>query len=376
MENRLYWLWLTLKESLGPRKICELANYYGSAEAVYKASDYEKAGIRGRRMLSELADKSMERAESVIRRMDAIGGYILTIDDEEYPSMLKNIYAPPCVLYAMGEHLDWDNLFTISIVGTRKYTNYGRRVAQKLAREMAQSGITVVSGMARGIDSIAGEAALDAGAKTVAVLGSGVDVVYPSEFVGLYNRIKSNGVVISEFPPGTRPFGKNFPQRNRIMAGLSYGTLVVQAPIRSGALITAAHAINNNRDVFVVPGDIFDINQEGTNALLNVGAKAVTCVGDILEEYPFLINKNSETYRAEADDTDEEEKQSRIENIDLTDLDKNEIAIVKALDNRSVHMDVLIRELDMNESEIGASLIMLEISGIVRKKSGNIYELV
>lgn len=367
MEKKMYWLWLTLIKGLSPANLCELVRMYGSPEAIYREQSFDNLGFIGKTAKKGLLDKSMRNAEKVLLRMKELGGYILTIDDEEYPKLLRNIYAPPCVLYAVGQHMDWDSLLTISIVGTRKYTSYGRRCAKTIAHDLAEDGATVVSGMARGIDSISNEAALNGGGMTVAVLGSGVDVIYPAELRELYERIKENGVVISEFPPGSKPDGFHFPQRNRVIAGLSYGTLVVEAPERSGSLITSARAMESGRDVFAVPGDIFDFNYAGTNGLLKAGAKAVTCANDILEEYQHL-NLGMPA--------DKVQKKSGTEHIDISSLSDNEAKIIKLLSNQVMHADELARELGISGAEIGSILIMLEISGYISKNKDSKYELV
>lgn len=274
---------------------------------------------------------------------------------------------PPYVLYMTGERLRWEELLTLTIVGTRRYDDYGRRITENIAKELAEKGATVVSGMARGIDSIAELEAIKSGGKTVAVLGSGLDVIYPPEHAQLYEMIKKNGVVMTEFPPGTRPNKENFPRRNRIMAGLSYGVIVTQAPEKSGALITAAHAIENGRDVYAVPADITRAASKGSNSLISQGAKAVFCGMDIINEYPYANLNKTETKPVYVEE--------KLNNINFDELDEVQSEIVKTIGNDSLHIDELSRKLKKESFELNSQLLMLEINGIVRKLNGNIYEL-
>lgn len=220
-ENAIYWLWFTLKSDIKPRERIAVLEKYGNAKNVYKATDMDGIHNLSDKAFKALMDKSLDEANNVKLKIGKMGGYILTIEDEDYPSLLRNIYDPPYVLYCMGERIAWEKLLTVTIVGTRLHDEYGRRVTEQLARELALSGATVVSGMARGIDSIAGITAIKCGGKTVAVLGSGIDVIYPPEHAELFEMIRRNGVIMTEYPPGTRPLRENFPRRNRIMAGLS-----------------------------------------------------------------------------------------------------------------------------------------------------------
>lgn len=358
----MYWLWLSLKASVSPLQINALIKHFGSAEAVYRATSYNGIMASGTKGIRELEDKSMEDAGNVIGRMKEIGGRIITIEDEEYPALLKEIYLPPVVIYALGAELGNRDELRIAVVGTRKYSSYGRRACERLSKSLAEKGVTIVSGMALGVDTFAAAAAIDAGQKTIAVLGSGVDVIYPYQNRELYKAILQNGTIISEYPPGTRPLGYNFPRRNRIIAGLAQGTLVIQAPVKSGALITARYALENNRDVFAVPGEIYDINQAGSNELIKSGAKPVTCAEDILEEYGFENPGNK-------DDAD------RPAGIDMSGLSKIEASILNLLSVNAQHPDEITRKLGAPEAEIGTALMMLEISGLVVRDSGNIYDL-
>lgn len=374
MDERLCCVWLSLKESFSPEQICKLMKYYGSAEAVYRAASYERAGLSGKKALAELSDKSMERAKAVVKRMADLGGRIIIAEDEEYPMLLKEIYAPPVALYALGNRLPSEKQLTIAVVGTRSYDDYGRKAARQISRGLAERGAIIVSGMAEGADSFAAEEALRAGSSTIAVLGSGVDVVYPYSNYVLYEEIRQRGTILSEYAPGTRPFGYHFPQRNRIIAGLSYGTLVVQAPLKSGALITARDALENNRDVFAVPGSIFSSLQTGSNMLIKEGAMPVGSAEEILvcyEERAFELHTDlAKTTNIKT------EKRNRLAELDLSALNETAVRIVKMLNERGAHADVIARSLQMESSSAETELMLLEIGGIVKKNSENIYELV
>ena len=368
--NTIYWLWFTLKEELSLKTRIALLEKYSNAMEIYNSSDFDDIHKLSEKAKEELLDKSLDKARTVKAKIDAMGGYIVTIEDNEYPSLLKNIYDPPYVLYMYGEHIKWDKLLTITVVGTRIPTIYGEKVTEFLSRGLAEAGATIVSGMARGIDSIAGMTAIKFGGKTVAVLGSGLDVIYPPEHADLYDKISKNGVIITEYPPGTKPSRENFPRRNRIMAGLSYGILVTQAPKKSGALITASYAVENGRDLYAVPADIFEPDSVGSNQLIRQGAKAVMSAEDIISEYPYIdIVPLSEMKR-------EKINKEWNNTIDLSSLNELQEQIVKTLMNGALHIDEITRGTSVANFEVNSELVMLELMGIVKKLNGNIYELI
>lgn len=363
MENKLYWLWFTLKKSITPKEQRELLNEYKTAKDIYYAEEYGE-GVKGK-LLEALSDKSLYAAETVYGKIERMGGYIVTIEDEEYPPLLKNLHHPPYVLYMRGEKLKWNEVLTITVVGTRICSKYGRMATEAITSALSELGVVIVSGMARGIDSIAGTTALKCGGKTVAVLGSGLDVIYPSEHKALYDDICKNGVVMTEYPPGTRPYRENFPRRNRIMAGLSYGVIVAQAPEKSGSLITASYAIENDRDVFVIPADIFEDGFEGSHKLIKQGAKIVTCAEDVIREYPYIdFNKVKKVKPVKG-----------LEKIDMNMLNAEERDIVTLIGDGEMHIDDIARTLGKTSAEINTLMMMLEINGIVKKDQGNIYYL-
>ena len=377
MNKNLYWLWLTLKSSLTPVMADKLLEYYKTPEAIYNEKDYSKCGFLSDKTKDELTDKSFDVADRVIKRMNDIGGYILTFDDEEYPPLLKKIYSPPYVLYLKGEHLNWDKLLTITIVGTRIHSDYGKYVTETITKQLVKYDVTIVSGMAKGIDAIAGTTAINCSGKTIAVLGSGIDIIYPYENRKLCEQIINNGVIISEYPPGTRPYKYNFPRRNRIMAGLSYGVIVAQAPEKSGALITASHAIENNRELFAIPGRFDDPQQAGCHRLIKTGAKIVLNAGDVLEEFPYLEIKPITDKEESDDNTDvleNAEKEEKLKKLEM--LSGIELDIAKLLLDGQKYPDQIIEILQSNSFETNSSLTMLEIMGIIKKKENNKYELI
>ncbi len=366
MVNDLYWVWLALKDKIKSREIVELTARFKDIKELYEKAD--KKGIEDfpESTIDALMDKSLNNANKVISKIQNMGGYILTLDDDNYPSLLRNIYDPPVVLYLLGQRFDWDNLLTITVVGTREYNKYGRIVTYDIAKELAEAGAVVVSGMAYGIDSIANRAALDGGGKTVAVLGSGLDVIYPPSNRNLYWDIAKNGVVMTEFPPGTRPLKHNFPIRNRIMAGLSYGVLVTQAPEKSGALITVSQALESGRDVYAVPADITMPESEGTNELLTAGAKAVVDASDILSEYRHICLNIVENKKKAV---------KRPENVDIAGLSEIQVKIVYQLSGTPRMIDEISRSLNIPTSVVGSELVMLELLDKVEKVDNNSYRL-
>lgn len=289
-NTTLYWLWLQNLCGEGSALPEILISHFGSIERVYEADEQDFEQVHGitARSVKKLADKSLDKAREILAYCKNEGVGILTPDSALYPKRLSRIPCKPTVLYYKGVMVDLDREVCIAEVGTREMTEYGSRTAYTMAYDMARGGAVVVSGMAKGVDGMAHRGALDAGGYTVAVLGCGIDRAYPSEHVGLMNEIIKNGLVMTEFRPFTAPMGRNFPMRNRIVSGLSLGTLVVEAPKKSGALITAETAIKQGRDVFALPGKIGEMSSEGSNILIQNGAKMVTGAADILVEYQNL----------------------------------------------------------------------------------------
>ena len=290
MVDVRYWIWLTLK--LGPdfKHTEKLINTFEDAKEAYNA-DAEALGALGlsKEVVARLSDKDVQETNSVYSYCVKNQVGLLPYDSPLYPARLKRIMSPPLLLYFKGNLPDIDDNVCIATVGTRRITEYGRREAYTMSYDMAAAGAVIVSGLARGIDAVCRRGALDAYGKTVAVLGCGIDVVYPRENAELFAEIIKSGVIITEYSPATRPLPSHFPHRNRIISGLSLGTLVLEADKQSGALITAKEALRQGRDIFALPGKVGEFNSLGTNDLIKNGAKMVTSAVDVLEEYECLF---------------------------------------------------------------------------------------
>lgn len=426
MAQLRYWIWLTTLSGMtlkGQRKVLE---YFGSPEEAFLSDEEAIREIPGllEKEKRALGSKDLRKADGVVEDCSRLGIHVLTYQDAMYPQRLKNIDAPPLVLYYLGTLLPFDELPVITVVGSRKASGYGMTVAKRMGYQIGACGGTVVSGAARGIDSLALEGALSAGAQVAAVLGNGLDIVYPAEARSLYRDIIKNGCLISEFAPGTPPLAQNFPQRNRIMSGLSLGVLVVEAAKKSGSLITANLALEQGRDVFAVPGNIGLPGCEGSNSLLQEGALLATCGWDIMREYEALYpdvvknNRGGDRITLAPRDTSEEgalkvaspvltpkteenDKKSSIfpENekktskkqeigidipekrnyIDLQEikstLTPDECAIVEVLSQGQRHVDDVIAESGLPAARILASLTLLEVKGYVTQQPGKRFDL-
>ena len=304
---------------------------------------------------SIIQEKKRIDADEDLKTIDRLGIHLLSFQDDKYPQNLLHTFNPPSFLYIRGKFKERDR-DAVAMVGTRRATIYGKMMVRKLARDLAKEGLTIVSGMARGVDTAAHLGALEAGGRTVAVLGCGVDVVYPPENRKLMTDIMESGAVISEFPLGTPPEGINFPRRNRIISGLSKGVVVVEAPLRSGALITADFALEEGREVFAVPGNINSPYSQGTNRLIKQGAKLVEDAQDILEELDLSLlgetKKREESAKGKLSLSLEEEK------------------ILDLLGGQPSHIDLLVQESSLPASRVAEVLMRLEIKGLVRQMVG------
>ena len=284
---------------------------------------------------------------------------VVTIYDENYPESLKNIYNKPLVLYIKGKILEEDE-FAIAVVGSRKATSYGKWATEKFVKELVNLDITIVSGLATGIDSIAHKTALEYNGRTIAVLGNGLDIVYPNKNKELYKEIAKNGALITEYFCGVAPLPYNFPQRNRIISGLSLGVIIVEAKGKSGSLITAQHALEQGKEVFAVPGNINSIFSEGTNRLIKDGAKLIMDVEDIIEELYQLQDRLNRVKK---------------ENIDYSNLSELEISIVELIKEGPMHCDTIAMKTGMNIKEVNSILTILELKGIIKEIGGGIFAL-
>jgi DNA processing protein len=349
-DDLKYWVALNRIAGLGRARYSLLESHFSSMEEAWNAgaSELRAAGLDAKlasRMVSERADVS---PEAEMERLAKHNITPLTWHDPAYPARLKEIYDLPPVLYVRGELTGADE-WCVAVVGTRRPTPYGRQVAEELSFGLAQNGICVVSGLARGIDSIAHRAALDARGRTVAVLACGLDIVYPPEHAKLALEIAERGALVSDYPTGTQPRGEFFPRRNRVMSGLSLGVLVVEGDFKSGALITAGLATEQNREVFAVPGSVFSSQSRGTNALIKDGAKLVQGVEDVLEE----LNLTMVPQQLEMKET-----------MPATDT---EAALLRHITREPVHVDEVCRQSGLPIATVSSVLAMLELKGIVRQ---------
>ena len=290
-KDRLFWIWLSRRLGPGSRHYVALLDHFNTPYEVFEASEEtlaEACPALNARDLAALNDKNLDEAYEIIGYCSRNNISLLCYDDPRYPLTYRSMVDPPLLLYYRGKLPDFQTKLHIAVVGTRKMSEYGRRTAYKIAYELATAGTVIVSGMALGIDSVAACAALEAGGTTVAVLGSGIDVPYPTEHAKFQQIIESRGVVMTEFAPGVRPLGHHFPMRNRLISGLAQGTLIVDADEGSGALITADRALEQGRALYAVPANIGDRNASGTNRLIREGARVVLAAEDILNEYKLL----------------------------------------------------------------------------------------
>ncbi len=360
----IYWLALSLTPGLGPTRIKKLIEHYGAAERVFQATltELEAAGMRAVSAQSIASGKSYELAQQECAKAAKAGARIISLSDLEYPSRLKEIYDPPVILFVKGcvEVLAQPG---IAMVGTRHPTPYGSGMAERLSTDLAARGLVIISGLARGIDTASHRGAVAAKGKTVAVLGTGIDVMYPKENTRLTEQIVAlGGALISEFPVGTFPAPQNFPIRNRIISGMSAGVLVVEAAEYSGTRITSRLALEQNRDVYAVPGNVTNKNSWGPNTLIKQGAKLVATWEDVWEELPPDIQAALSSMQNESP----EPATASLFPDEVTSPDEKKILkLLKA--DESTHIDQLVEllEADMSPSEIFAALFELELNGKV-----------
>ncbi len=345
-------------KGLGCRKILKLASQFSDINDVFQYSldELEQQGKITKSLKKDLKNgHSQKFVDETLEILSKSHFKVTTIFDDDYPELLKKIYDPPIVLFLNGAFVPEDH-DAVSVVGTRLPSDYGKGICDQLVHELVRNNITIVSGMARGIDTAAHNAAIHYGGRTIAVLGNGIDIVYPPENRELKNRIIKNGCSCSEFPFGTRPNAVNFPRRNRIISGLSLGTIVIEAGKKSGAVLTAYNANDQNREVFAVPGRVTDKKSFGTNHLIQKGAKLVTDIDSILEE---IENRRSFYHK---------EKQLELK----FDISKNERQIFEIL-TEAKHVDEISDELGKNISEVLGTLLTLELKGLVRQFSGKMF---
>jgi DNA processing protein len=356
MDDKLYWLALNMVPGVGPITYRNLVNKFHDPERIFAASAHELAAVGGIgektiRAIKEFPSERMAAGE--LKKVKDLGASILTLHDQGYPKNLLQIYDPPPLLYVRGE-LGVGNPLMIAMVGSRRGSSYGRGVTKRISKELASAGVTVVSGMARGIDTFAHLGALEAGGRTVAVFGCGIDVIYPPENKKLFAEIIDHGAVISEFPLSTPPDGKNFPRRNRIISGVSWGVVIVEATADSGSLITASHALEQGREVFAVPGNVGMATSKGTNRLIKQGAKLVEEAHDILTEVLPQYGVKPK-------------------NDDFPPLSDAEDDILRHLSYTPLHIDEISRLSQMEVQRVSTILLGLELKGVISQLGGKMF---
>lgn len=345
-----YWLAFHRIPGIGRQRFAQLQRHFQTLASAWVAGGDEliAAGLDRRTASSIVARRATLEPEREIERLDRLGVRAITWLDPHYPARLREIHDAPVILYVRGELLPEDE-WCVTVVGTRKATAYGRAVTQELAGDLATSRVTVVSGLALGADGIAHTAALDAGGRTLAVLGCGVDIIYPPQHRQLASRIVERGAILSDYPPGTEPRADHFPRRNRILSGLALGTLITEGDRKSGAMITARLAMEHNREVFAVPGSVLSQQSEGPNLLIQQGAKLVRCVADILEELNLSMAAHQLNFAEEIP------------------LDESEAELLARLSNEPTHIDEVRRDSGLPIQTVSSALAMLELKGMVRQ---------
>ena len=359
-DDLRYWLGLSLVRGLGAARMQSLLRYFGDLEAAWKSSaaHLRAAGLPKSVTEHLLYLRSRVDLDRELERLRELDVQVITWDSPEYRSLLKAIDHPPPVLYIKGELLPCDE-WAVAIVGTRNATSYGRELARQLAGDLARAGVTIVSGLALGIDAVAHRAALEAGGRTIAVQACGLDIVYPWRHRELARRIETAGALVSDYAIGVKPEPSNFPPRNRIISGLSLGTIVVEADLKSGALITLQFALEQGRETFAVPGSVFQRASRGTNAAIQRGeAKLITCAQDVLEE--LNLGRLSEQQEARS----------------ILPETETERVIVSLLGRESLHVDEIVRRSQLSTADVTSALTLMELKGMVRRVENMTYALV
>lgn len=359
IQKQYFYAWAAL-DKLTYRRYLKIKNYFGDLHTAWEQANLntlQKAGLENKisEEIIDLRNKINPREE--LEKNQKLGIQILMIEDQDYPILLKEIASPPVFLFLKGQ-LSPDDL-CLAVVGARKITNYGKQVVYNLISEIARKGLTIISGLALGTDTLAHQETLKAGGRTIAVLGNGLDQIYPIQNKSLAEKIEENGVIISEFPLGVPPHNYNFPRRNRIISGLSLGTLVIEAAKKSGSLITARNAIEQNRDVFAVPGSVFSHQSGGTNHLIQKGeAKLVMQAQDILEELNLNLVRSQVAIK----------KIPQVQN-----LNKIESLVLEIISSESLLFDLILKQVDLDAATLTSTLTFLELKGFVRTFGNNTW---
>jgi DNA processing protein len=356
MDDKRYWIGFNLIKGIGAVRMQVLIQHFGDLEDAWKAApaDLAEAGL-GVKVIERVIQAREEiDLGKLWDKIESQGIKILTWQDEAYPGRLREIDQPPPVLYIRGEYLP-DDLFAVAIVGTRRVTAYGRQITEEISSFLAANGITVISGLARGVDAIAHQSTLKAGGRTIAVLGSGVDKIYPPEHRGLAEQMMGRGAIISDYALGTPPDASNFPPRNRIISGLSLAVVVVEAGETSGALITAEFAAEQGREVFAVPGSILAPQSKGTNKLIQQGALPLLSVNDLMQALDLTRVGEQKAARK------------------VIPADETEARLLNVLGSEPLHVDEIRSQAELPIEKVSATLALMELKGMVRQVGGMNY---
>lgn len=382
MNNVEEWVWFSECFGKGLQKSSKLLLHFGSAEYVYNAdrNSYLSSGAKLTEAdLEKLCDKNLDGAKKIISECQRLGIRIITRNSPEYPKRLLEIFDAPFVLYAKGEPLSVDGDAVIAVVGTRRASAGGCSAAKKIAEEIALCGGVLCSGMARGIDTLAMDTALQNGGRVIGVLGCGPDICYPPENKELLRRVSEGGTILSEYPPKTAPGRNNFPKRNRIISALSLGTVVIEAPEKSGALITARDALEQNRDVFAVPSGIFEDTARGSNALIRDGATPIFSGYDVMSEYaglfPDKINLNTSDISPKKEKPSKEESSFTLPENFLNLHSSDEQSVLLAISSDTLRADEIAAKTGFMIAKVLSLLTLLEIRGSVVQLPGNRFKI-
>ena len=356
MIDKRYWIGFNLIKGIGAVRLQALIKHFGDLEIAWKAApiDLARAGLNRKVIERIVQARQSVDLEKLWAKIESQGIKIFTWEDETYPQRLKEIDQPPPVLYIRGEYLP-DDLFAVAIVGTRRVTAYGRQITEELGGYLASNGITMVSGLARGVDAIAHQTALKAGGRTIGVLGSGVDRIYPPEHRGLAEKMMESGAIVSDYAPGTPPDASNFPPRNRIISGLSLAVVVIEAGETSGALITAEFAAEQGREVFAVPGSILAPQSKGTNKLIQNGALPLLSVNDLMQALNLTRMGEHKAARK------------------IIPSDDTEARLLTVLSAEPLHVDEIRKQTELPIEKVSATLALMELKGMVRQVGGMNY---
>lgn len=395
MSGLKYWLWLTTRQGLDAAGVLTVLDYFVTPERAYYADreEYDQLPLAPKAR-SGLYSKELDSADRILGDCQRLSLRIMTLRDGDYPERLRQISAPPAVLYVRGKLFDFDEEAAIAVVGSRRPSQYGEMAAAKLGMELAAGGALVLSGIAEGLDTCALKGALKAGGPVVSVLGGGIDVPYPAVNRYLYEDVAAAGALISEYPPGTEPKGFHFPRRNRILSGLALGVLAVECKLHSGTMSTVRHAMDQDRDIFAIPGAIDAPMSEGTNWLIQQGAKLVTRGEDILEEYrsrfpgrlgrreplsPQAVQQRledveQETVASVKQETPDEEQKPHLERVPRAEqadrFTDDQLAILRALGEESCSAEELVERTGIPARRILSALTMLQVERVVEESAG------